>query len=165
MKPNELEIRKLLYFQALIDIVQLWGQTEIGDCEVDVGAVAAYINSDKFNMIDMWGIGADRDAIYQHITDDILQGFPIWQLLKISDWTKQMLERSFRASQERSEAELKAKYKCYTCKHYSCRETALGALEKCVRPKTSIRGREPYEWRGRSDCFSPKKRCKWYERN
>lgn len=163
MMPNDVEIRKLIYFQALIEIVQLWGQTEIGDCEVDVEAVAAYVNSDKFNLIDMWGVGADKDAIYQHITDDILAGFPIWQLLKVSPWTKSMLERSFRASVERSEAELRAKYKCYTCKHYSCRETALGTLEKCVRPKTNTRGREPSEWRGRAEAFSPKKKCKYYE--
>ena len=155
MSPNEAEIRKLLYFQALIDIVQLWGETEIGDCEVDVEAVASYINSDKFNLMDMWGIGADRDAIYQHITDDILAGFPIWQLLKVSDWTKAMLNRSFKADCDAQEAELKAKYKCYTCKYYSCRETALGRLEKCTRPR---------DWRGREEAFSPKKKCKWWEK-
>lgn len=163
MNSNDLEVRKLIYFQALIDIVQLWGQTEIGDCEVDVEAVADYINSDRFNLMDMWGIGADRDVIYQHITDDILAGFPIWQLLKVSDWTKAMLDRSFRDTAARQEAELKAKYKCYTCKYYKVTETALGLLKECVRPKTNTRGREPSEWRGRREAFSPKKKCKYYE--
>lgn len=144
----------LTFYQTMIDIVQIFGETEIGRCEVDREAVARYLLSNKY-FVDMWGC-TDEESVQQKITDDILAGFPVWQFLKISDWTKRMMERSFADDCEKQMQELRAKYKCYSCKWYKLTQTSFGTLEQCKRPISH------YDWRGKSP-FKPRKACKYYE--
>lgn len=146
-------VKQLRFYQGIVDIVKIFGETEIGDCEVDEEAVAKYVASLKFTS-DTWGLES-KDEIYQKITDDIINGWPVWEFLKISDWTKQMLEKSFAEEVIKEREELERKYKCYTCKYLNESPTSLGMFRKCMRP----RGRFEME---RRDYFEPKKRCKSY---
>lgn len=146
-------VKQLRFYQGIVDIVKIFGETEIGDCEVDEEAVAKYVASFKFAN-DTWGLES-KDEIYQKITDDIINGWPVWEFLKISDWAKQMLEKSFAEEVIKEREELERKYKCYTCKYLDESPTSLGMLQKCMRP----RGRFEME---RRDYFEPKKRCKSY---
>ena len=146
-------IIKLRFYQAIVDIVKIFGETEIGDCEVDEEAVANYINSLKF-VDDMWGI-ASKEDIYKKLTDDIIDGFPVWEFLKISDWSKRMLECSFNNSVEQERKRLEKTYQCFTCKYLEESDTSLGIYRKCHRPK------ERFEMK-RRDYFEPLRRCKSY---
>ena len=154
--------RKLYYFLAVKDIVETFAETEIGSgCEIDVDAVDAYCSSLRF-VNDMWGI-YNKEEIYQAVTDDILAGYPIWQLLKIPEWTKNMLEREFAREQQRKREELEREYKCYTCKYFVEKETGLGTWMECTwKPLETKRN---FDWRPRRGSnFEVKKRCKNYER-
>ena len=146
-------IIKLRFYQAIVDVVKILGETEIGDCEVDEEAVARYVSSMKF-IGDMWGI-VSKEEIYEKITEDIINGFPVWDFLKVSDWTKNMLERSFADQQIQERKRLEETYKCFTCKYLVEEETSMGIFRKCKRP----RGRFSFE---RRDYFEPKEVCDHY---
>lgn len=146
-------IEFLNFYSAMIDIVQIFGNTEVGTCEVDEDAVARYCLSNKY-IIDMWGI-YDKEDIYKKITDDILSGMHVWEFLKISDWTKRMLEESFAQEVD----DYRSNYKCFTCRYFKERHTSFGTLYECNYSKVK------QDWRRRDRYIEPKKRCKNYEEN
>ncbi len=154
MTPNEKLIIQLRFYQAVVDVVRTFGEMEIGECEVDEEAVANYVASFKF-VNDLWGISSKED-IYQKLTDDIINGWPVWDFLKLSDWKRNMLDREFRRKAEEERARLEQEYKCYTCKWLEEKETSLGIFRKCKKP------RDGFEMK-RREYFDPKKRCKAYE--
>ena len=164
METNRKDILKFRFYQALVDIVKLFGETEIGECEVDEEAAAQYVNSFQF-VNDMWGVSS-KEEFYQKITDDIINGFPVWQFLKVSDWTKQRLENTFARESEEKRRRLERTYKCFTCKYFKEYHTSLGTLYECTREASTdwIRGRQ-FSLKRRDKYIDPKKRCKWYERN
>ena len=154
--------KRFEFYSAILDIVKIFGETEIGTCEVNEEALSEYCSSDKF-AVDNFNIKTKED-IYQKITDDILCGFPVWQFLDISDWTKEMVSRSFIQEEIKLKEELKRKYKCYTCKYYIGKQTSYGYVEKCNYDDSikNIDKRDFTFWRARRDEFEPKKSCKYY---
>lgn len=157
---NNIELKKRFeFFSAVCDIVQIWGETEIGTCEVDEEVVANYCCSDKF-WKDHFNCHTKED-IYEKLTNDIINGFPVWEFLKLSDWTKEMLEKSFATEQTEKWKELCKTYKCYTCEYYHSEDTGLGLYEKCKKPKDDIRQRGMMRKR---EIFEVKKNCKHYKK-
>lgn len=148
--------RQIYYFLAIKEIVELFAEQELGSrCEIDVKATMNYVQSMKF-VNDTWGLKS-KDEIYKLVTDDILNGFPIWQLLNMPEWTRSMCEREFGNAQKQKRKELEKKYQCYTCKYFSELNTSLGILMECKRPMDD---RFKLERRG---SFEPKKKCVYYE--
>lgn len=150
--------KRFFFYSSVIDIVQIFGETELGSCEVDEEAVAQYCMSDRF-----WSdnfTGCNKEDFYQKITDDILSGMPVWEFLKVSDWTKRMLEQSFVEEKELKWRELCKKYKCYTCQFYNAVETGIGLHESCTYEKEQQKNRREFrDWRVRRDCFEPQEKC------
>lgn len=168
MKEKELnylekdDYLKFLYFKAMIDIAELWGNQEIGTCEVDILEISKYCNSFNFN-IDIWGVsGKTEDEIkenmYEFITNLILDGFPIWRMLKLSDFTKNMIEKTFKNDMDKKFKEMCKIYKCYTCVYYKTYTTSFGTIEKCeyVSPKNKFKLHRD------NNNFKLKKSCKNY---
>lgn len=152
-----MEEKQLYYFLAVKEILELFAEQEIGPrCEINVGSVLSYVKSMKF-VNDTWGLRS-KEEIYKLVTDDILAGYPVWQLLDMPDWTRDMIEREFNLKQEQKQKELERKYKCYTCKWFREHNTSAGYLAECKKPK------DAKDWRLRRDYFEPKKRCKYYEK-
>lgn len=148
--------KQMYYFLAVKEIIELFAEQEIGSrCEINIPAVISYIESMKF-VNDSWGLRT-KEEIYQLVTDDILSGYPVWNLLNMSEWTKNMVEREFAIQQQKIKEELKKKYKCYTCKHFVEQKTSIGILKSCNRPRDN---RFRLERRG---VFEPVKRCNYYE--
>lgn len=148
--------RQIYYLLAIKEIVELFAEQELGSrCEIDVKATMNYVQSMKF-VNDAWGLKS-KDEIYQLVTDDILNGFPIWQLLNMPEWTRSMCEREFGNAQKQKRKELEKKYKCYTCKYFSEHNTSLGVLMECKRPRGERFKLERY------GSFEPKKQCRFYQ--
>lgn len=155
-------LRPFIFYSAIVDIVQIFGEMEIGSCEVDVEAVATYVSGYKFQS-DFWGCSTKED-IYKKITDDILDGWPVWQFLKVSDWTKDMLERSFAKKIREERERLERTYKCYRCMHFEEIHTSLGVIEKCNWVPPLKPGERYFEWKRDSNSgFTLKKKCKNFE--
>jgi len=150
------EERQIYYLLATKEILELFAEQELGSrCEINIPAVLGYIKSIKF-VNDCWGLNT-KEEIYQLVTDDILSGYPIWQLLDMPEWTRNMVEREFTLSQEEKRKQLIKKYKCYTCKYFEEHETSLGIFRECKRPRDKHDG-----WLHRRGYFDPVKKCKYY---
>lgn len=162
---NEMS-KRFMFFSAVCNIVQIFGETELGSCEVDEDAVAEYCLSDRF-VAHLWSCNTKED-IYEKLTEDILNGFPVWEFLKVSDWTKNVLEKSYMTEKTNQWLKLCKTYKCYTCKYYKACETDLGLYEECTFKEDlstlSRAKRGKLKMRPRRVDFEPKKQCKNYRR-
>lgn len=155
-----MDIRKVWYFLAVKEILELYIEQEVGtSCEINIPLVWEYIDSPQF-------IGdhfecTDKEAIYQSVTDDILAGYPVWRLFKLTPWTNRIMENQFKEFLEQRDEELKKTYKCYTCKWYEETDMEIGIFSDCIRPKEENR-----RWTLKRDEGEkvPKKQCKYYEK-
>ena len=147
--------KQLLYFNTFKDIVSIFGEIEIGSNEVDVEKLATYLSSDKF-FFDAFSTQTEEE-MQQQITELIENGFPVWMYLKCSDWTKNMVEKSFKEECQQEKEEMFKTYKCFTCQYYSCKQTHIGFLEKCAY-EDSIKNNR----RNKRETFELKKKCKKY---
>jgi len=155
--------KQMYYFLAIKEILELFAEQELGSrCEINIKATIDYIESFAFQN-DSWGLKT-KEEIYQLVTDDILSGYPIWQLLEIPEWTKNMLERDLLAYRKAERERLEKTYKCYTCKWFIENNTSLGTFRKCERPKKESKNRFRLK-RDYVDDDIPKKRCKFYEKS
>lgn len=157
MKSNN--VKELIFFDVLKEIISVFGETEVGTREVDVEAVAAYLSSnDGFKFaFDTFGCNT-REDIEAYITDKILDGFPVWRYLNCSEWTKQMLEKEFAEECMREKERIEKAYKCFTCAHFNVQNTMLGPIYKCKKEREMNR----YGMKRREGPFGPKKTCKDY---
>ena len=153
---NSLE-KQLLFFNTFKDIISIFGQTEIGINEVDVQKLAIYLDSNKF-FADSFNLNTEEE-IQQYITKIIEQGFPCWMFLKCSNWTKNMIEKSFKIECEQEKQEMEKIYKCLTCQYYSCTQTSIGLFEKCNYTSKNINtlSYSRKEFRLKKTCQSYKK--------
>ena len=153
--------KQMYYFLAIKEILELFAEQELGSrCEINIKATIDYIESFSFQN-DSWGLKS-KDEIYQLVTDDILKGYPIWQLLEIPEWTKNMLERDLAAYRKAERERLEKTYKCYTCKWFIEHNTSIGTFHECKRPKEKSKNR--FRLKRDFEEFSLKKRCKFYEK-
>lgn len=152
---NEMR-KRFQFFSAICNIVQIFGETELGTCEVDEETVAEYTMSNHF-IAHLFSCNT-KEEIYEKITEDIVNGFPVWQFLKVSDWTKKRLETTYETEQAKKWEALRKKYYCYTCKYYKAKDTSIGLLEECANKKDRFK----LERRG---CFSPKTSCVYYKKS
>lgn len=154
--------RRFFFYSAIIDIVQIFGEAELGSCEVDEESIVEYCMSYKFSVDNyIYNVNTKED-MYQKITDDILNGMPVWEFLKVSDWTKRMFEKSFVEEKELKYYKLCKKYKCYTCQYYKASETDIGVFEKCIY-KNRVKGEEYRTLTLRERGFVPKGKCVNYK--
>ena len=146
--------KQFLFFNWFKEIIEVFGQTEVGCSEVDIDALAEYLCSDKFPF-DTFSYNTEEEA-QEYITNYILDGFPVWRYLKCSKWTKDMVEKSFSEECETEWEQLKKEYKCYTCAYYQTKRVMMGILEKCVAPSID-------EFISKRGPFEPQKECCKYK--
>ena len=147
--------KQFLFFNWFKEIIEIFGQSEVGCSDIDIDALSEYLCSDKFPF-DTFQYNTEEEA-QEYITNYILDGFPVWRYLKCSEWTKNMVEKSFAQECENEWEQLKKEYKCYTCKHYTTKRVMMGVLERCIAPTED-------EFISKRGPFEPKKECYKYER-
>lgn len=97
--------KKYLFLEAMIRFTEIFGNENIGNCEVDISQVISFAETQQFQLMMSWDCHT-LDDYYKLIEDMVLDGFPIWNFLKISDWTKDMMKREFqKVLQEQEELE------------------------------------------------------------
>ena len=158
--------KQLSYFNTFINIIQVWGDQEIGNCEVDVDKLSNYLSSLTF-FTDTFELNFVSE-FEENITQQLLNGFPVWNYLKISDWTKNMVSKSFKDDCEKEKEDLKKQFICLRdCKYYNSTQTEIGLFERCSFKssfESEMIGRKATNWETRRDCFELKRKCKNYER-
>ena len=129
----------LNFYNVLTDFLQIWGNNNIGNVEIDVVKVSEYLLSGKW-MVDGFGLDTKED-MYIYVENQVLNGMPIWEFFIISDWTRNMLEKSFRQEIKIVHEEMYEKYACMTCILYSVKETEYGILQRCNKPRDKLLSR------------------------
>jgi len=143
-------------YSAIRDILVIFADSEIGgEYEFNNDVIARYLDGKA--IVDFWECNT-KEEIYERFTQDIINGYPVWQMLILPEWTKGMIEKSFAEEVNKEEEEAKKIYKCLTCKHFCKSTTRFGMHYSCKRPLKRMGMREP-----RSGPFELKKACKYYE--
>lgn len=148
---------KAVFLEAFIRFLDIYAQTEIGEgFELDIMKIALHINSPQFENDDLYAIHSIEDA-FRLCESLAVFGLPIWRFLRINEWQRQMLEKSYR-QRLKAANEWAAKEKlCYSCIWYREEDTSFGFLQSCDRPETG------YFKPVRKSAFDPvaAKGCEW----
>lgn len=155
--------KKYLFLEAMIRFAEIFGNENLGACEVDIAKIISYAETEQFKFVTGWDCNTLEDY-YKLIENMVLDGFPIWHFLKLSDWTKNILDQEFRKEVEKAmkvEQLEKQKYKCYNCEYFSEHRTSLGILYKCNKSKLPgekwrLTTREPFKLKKKCDDFKMK---------
>lgn len=150
--------KQLIFFNEFKEIISVFGQMEIGSEEVDVDLLANYLVSHKF-FVDTFDYN-EPEEIDHYITGLIEDGFPVWRFLKTSDWTKNMIEKSFTEECKNELNEMEKMYKCLTCSYFECKETSIGIYERCLNKDCP---ESYYNNHGRA-LLKLHKKCKYYKK-
>ena len=166
VKVKELK-RHLQVFNAFCEFLTIFASQEIGDVELDIDAISNYMCSGRFvmkfgSLATVDDSAFTEDDIYQTLEQDILDGMPVWDFFKLSDYTKEILESSFKQEREREFAELQDKYMCYrNCKWYELNNTSVGLFESCNCYKDSTSNRRCVKLQPRG--FEQRETCNYYK--
>lgn len=153
MSQNRQLEMALAWYQACVNVVSIFGETEVGGAEPDHQAIVNYMSSISF-ISDAFDAPKGEDAIAffeEQLTERILDGFPVWRFLKLSPWTMQMVEQSFAVECVAEEAKRKRKYCCLRCEYLRER----GYAYYCDAPSARLKMR-PRE-------FNLKQKCKEFK--
>lgn len=157
------EIKYLTIYSAIRDILTIFADSEIGgEYEFNNEVISSYLKNKA--IVDYWECETKED-IYARFTKDVENGYPIWQMLILPEWTKNMVEKSFQEEMKQEEIKAKQTYKCLTCKYYKETITSFGVHRSCNKNKMSEEkrhGREIKFSTVRNGPFKLKKSCKDY---
>lgn len=155
---------KGLFLEAFIGFIEVFASENIGgDFQLDYGKILNYISSHRFELRDGWEINT-LDDCYQMIEQWVLDGEPIWHFLKLSTWTKEMLNREFLSEAALQKQQDMKKFKCLTCANLKTRTCSLGTIYDCKyrqdqRERCGCHSREsfdPYKIRNNCKGYNPK---------
>lgn len=121
---------KALYIEGMINFLEIYAQSEIGEVEVNIPAIALYVNSPEFENVDCYMIKNIED-IYKIIELEILMGLPIWRFLKLSEYQMNIFEKNYERSLIENQKYLEENYPCKRCIYFREINTSLGYLTEC----------------------------------
>ena len=154
---------------AFINFCNLYASENIGEVEVDVKKLSEYIKEKRF-LID-WADCAELEDYYTQIEEIIIDGFPIWQFFKISDWTKKILSKEYeKAVNDHNDMLLKT-FKCYSCKKFIIVESSFGVRYLCnykeeekKKKEKELRKKRQFYRSTREGISLPVRKCDGYEK-
>lgn len=150
MSQNRQLEMAIAWYQACVNVVSIFGETEVGGAEPNHYAIVNYMSSIGF-VSDAFDAPAGENAVQffeEQLIERILNGFPVWRFLKLSPWAMEMMEKSFVEECDVGEAERKRTYCCLRCEYL--RERGFGYY--CDHPDTRLKIK-PRE-------FDLKKKCR-----
>lgn len=155
---RKLEI-KAMYIEALINFMDIFAQTEIGEgIEIDLQKVALFVNSNVFENRDCFYIKT-IDDIYTVLEFEVLNGLPLWRFLKLTEYQNKLFEDMYGKTLIEIKTEKEKCSKCYTCIWYEKIDTMFGILERCKKPSEF---ENPFRRRQSSIKPIQIKSCKYY---
>ena len=158
LSSDVVQKRKFLFIEGLIRFLELYGQNEFGNAEVDIEKVSLYVNNATFenNQINNY---TSIEKIYKSLENDLYNNIPLFRFLKLSDHQKLLLETEHHNQLLKDYAEDAKKYPCLRCIFYRNESSWLGMSSKCNYPESIIANKLSFERPGFLD-ISTKKNCK-----
>lgn len=123
--------KKSIYIEGLIRFLELYATNEIGEVEADIQKVSLWVNSPKFENIDIRKI-TDITSVYKMLEEDIINNIPIHRFLKLSSYQSKILEREHYDTLLNEYNKDCEEYPCLKCIWYDNGATSLGSFSKCT---------------------------------
>lgn len=144
---------KALYIEGMINFLEIYGQSEIGEVEINIPAVALYVNSPEFENVDCYMI-KDIEDVYKCLEIEILMGLPIWRFLKLSEYQMNIFEKNYEQTLIENQKYLEENYPCKRCIYFRELNTSLGYLTECNNVKDDwISNRDKHiDWTKITEC-------------
>ena len=136
MKPfdfDEMLKRKCMYLECLIRFMEIYAQSEIGECDIDIRKCALYVNSPYFENTLCYYVNSEK-SIYKSLEKDLIQNIPLYRFLKLTESQIRIFESDHRRRLIEDFMDDCKKHKCLKCIWYESGVYAFGASSKCVRP-------------------------------
>lgn len=125
--------RKCMYLEGLIRFMEIYAQTEIGECDVDIRKCALYVNSPIFENTVCFSVKT-MNQVYKSLEMDAIKGVPLYRFLKLSESQMSIFERSHH-SEIASEFDRDCdKHICLKCIWLNVGTTSFGVYSSCNRP-------------------------------
>lgn len=122
---------KSLFIEGLIRFLELYGNNEIGNVEVDIRKIALWVNSPSFeNQDTIWFTNLNK--VYKYIENCLYNNIPLFRFLKLSKYQYKLMENTHREqlyNDYKKDCEI---YPCLKCVWYSINESPFGSFENCT---------------------------------
>lgn len=141
-KDIDTDERKVEIFKYMIQFLEIYGNENFGEsAEIDWSKVWEYCS--KCDMMDfnievedlVYHTSDDefRDKVFEFVEHQVLDGYPLWRLFKMSDWLSQKCEEELINIEHQKDIEYFNKTKCYRCKYFQCKLQIMyaTAIEPC----------------------------------
>lgn len=153
---DEMLKRKCMYLECLIRFLEIYAQTEIGECDIDIRKCALYVNSPYFENTLCYYANNEK-SIYKSLEKDLLHNIPLYRFLKLSDYQIRIFEAEHRARLVQDFMDDCKKHMCLKCIWYESGIYAFGSSSKCVRPYST-----GLPFRGGYFHFDKVRRCTYF---
>lgn len=153
---DEMLKRKCMYLECLIRFLEIYAQTEIGECDIDIRKCALYVNSPYFENTLCYYANNEK-SIYKSLEKDLLHNIPLYRFLKLSDHQIRVFESEHRAQLVQDFMLDCKKHVCLKCIWYESGIYAFGSSSKCVRPYST-----GLPFRGGYFHFDKVRRCTYF---
>jgi hypothetical protein len=125
-----------LFLQAFIEFISVWANEEVGsNVEIDFIKLYRYVSDEHFFLRHFDASKAGEEEAFElalkKVEDLVLTGFPVWEYLKVPEWTMAMLEKTFRAEAKAEWDAATKRYPCLTCGSFSQTHCSLGSIDEC----------------------------------
>ena len=150
---------KSLFIEGLIRFLELYGNNEIGNVEVDIRKVALWVNSCAFENKDVLEF-TNLNRVYKYIENCLYNNIPLFRFLKLSKYQFNLMENAHREQMYKDYETDCETYPCLKCIWYNIRETPFGNLDNCYIKDNPIKNGYGYGSRGKF-YIARHKNCKY----
>ena len=120
--------RAIEVFKYMVQFLEVFGQENYGG-SAEVSWPDVFIFCNKYHMLDFNESLEDviyaeseeefRDKCFSWMEMQILGGYPVWRLFKMSDWLSGQLEKEMLDNEQAKDKKYFKSVKCYHCKHFT----------------------------------------------
>lgn len=150
LSDNQKQHRKFLYLEGLIRFLELYGQNEIGNVELDYEKISLYINSASFENMDLRAV-TSIDKVFKMLEEDLYNNIPLYRFFKLSDYQLQIFEKDHYQRLLARYLEDAEKCPCLKCIWYHSDIEDLGWTSVCSFPIEKVTNKWEMHRRGYLD--------------
>jgi hypothetical protein len=137
LSPYQVQKRKYMYLEGLIRFLELYGNNEIGNVEVDIEKCSLYINSAYFENTDLYSLNKIED-VFKMLEKDLYNNVPLYRFLRLSNYQLRLFEKEHHTELLKDYEADANKYPCLKCIWYESTVSSFGTTSKCTLPKEKL---------------------------
>ena len=119
--------RKILIFKYMVQFLEIFGYENYGEsAEVDWGKTFNYctscglfdFNPEVESLVFENTDEEFRDNVFEFVEKQVLEGYPVWRLFKMSKWLEDKCEEELKIQEHLKDIKYYNTTRCYRCKYF-----------------------------------------------